>query len=137
MPSEWSDSYVRLINEQPKVIVQILRDMGIDLPPDAPVSLAPHPRDILETIAADPETLRYDASTKRHYAAGFAAGLARGEARARAEAIRSTIRIFLEARDLALSDDQDRRIEDCDDLDVLKKWAGAALTAKDAGEIFV
>jgi hypothetical protein len=44
--------------------------------------------------------------------------------------------MVLKARGLALSEEQSRQIDACDDLAALKKRSDAALTAKDAGDIF-
>jgi hypothetical protein len=65
-----------------------------------------------------------------------AEGEARGEVRGEVRGERHTIRMVTRARDLVLSDEQSRLIEDCDDLTTLKKWSNAALTAKHPGDIF-
>ena len=75
---------------------------------------------------------RYSAFAKRHYGQGRADGEARGEARGE----RHTIRMVLRARGLTVSEEQADRIEACDDLATLNKWADAALTATDADDIF-
>lgn len=75
------------------------------------------------------QSVRYSAFAKRHYAAGEASGEAKGEAR-------GEIRGVLRARGLELSEEQSAQVEDCDDLATLKKWSEAALTAKDADDIF-
>lgn len=74
------------------------------------------------------ETPRYSAFAKRHFAEGEAQGEVIGE--------RHTIRMVLKARGLALNEDQSGQIETCDDLATLKEWSEAALTAKDADDIF-
>jgi len=77
-------------------------------------------RDILEVIVSTTEAPRYSAFAKRHYAEGE----------------RRTIRMVLKARGLTLTEEQAGQIEACDDLDTLKKWSEAALTAEDPGDIF-
>ena len=67
---------------------------------------------------------RYSAFAKRHYAAGEVAGE------------RNTIRMVLKACGLTPTEEQAERVEACDDLDTLKKWAEAALTATNADDIF-
>lgn len=129
-----SDAIVRLTEERSKLVMQFLRDaLDVNLPLDSPVSVTSlQALGIPESIATSPESLLYDATATRQYAAGFAAG----EARARAEVMRGTMRVILEARDHVLSEDQDQRIEECDDLAALKRWAEAALTASNTGDIF-
>lgn len=133
-----SDAIVRLTEERSKLVMQFLRDaLDVNLPLDSPVSVTSlQALGIPESIATSPESLLYDATATRQYAAGFAAGFAAGEARARAEVMRGTMRVILEARDHVLSEDQDQRIEECDDLAALKRWAEAALTASNTGDIF-
>jgi hypothetical protein len=74
------------------------------------------------------ETPRYSALAKRHFAEGKAHGRVIGE--------RHTIRMVLKARGLMLTQGQSAQIEACDDLITLKEWSEAALTAKDADDIF-
>ena len=91
--------------------------------------LSPHRvRDILEVIVTTTGAPRYSAFAKRHYAEGEAEGEVKGE--------RHTIRMVLKARGLALTEDQAEQIEACDNLDILKKWSEAALTAEVTDEIF-
>jgi conjugal transfer/entry exclusion protein len=61
---------------------------------------------------------------------------AEGEAREKVRGERHTIRMVMRARDLVLSDEQSKLIEDCDDLTTLKKWSNSALTAKHPDDIF-
>ena len=93
-------------------------------------------RDILEVIVSTTQAARYSAFAKRHYGQGHADGEATGEARAEVKGERHTIRMVLQARGLAVDEEQSDLIEVCDDLATLKKWADAALTATDASDIF-
>lgn len=77
-------------------------------------------RDILEVIVSTTEAPRYSAFAKRHYAEGE----------------RRTIRMVLKARGLALTEEQSTQVDACNDLDTLKKWSEAALTAETADDIF-
>lgn len=95
--------------------------------------LSPHRvRDILEVIVTTTGAPRYSAFAKRHYAEGEAEGEVKGEVKGE----RHTIRMVLKARGLALTEDQAEQIEACDNLDILKKWSEAALTAEVTDEIF-
>jgi hypothetical protein len=85
-------------------------------------------RDLLEALVTRTQAPRYSAFAKRHFAEGESSGEVRGE--------RNTIRMVLKARSLTLTEDQNKKIDDCDDLGQLKKWAEAAVTAEDAGDIF-
>jgi hypothetical protein len=89
-------------------------------------------RDILEVIVSTTQAARYSAFAKRHYGQGHADGEARGEVKGE----RHTIRMVLQARGLAVSEEQAAAIEACDDLATLMKWSDAALTATDADDIF-
>jgi predicted transposase YdaD len=83
---------------------------------------------------------RVSAFAKRHYGEGFAEGESKGEAKGEAKGEvkgeRHTIRMVLKARGLSVTDDQSSLIEACNDLTTLRKWSEAALTAKDASDIF-
>lgn len=67
---------------------------------------------------------------------------ARAEARAealaedRAEGRAEDILRLLERRGIGISDDDRERIASCDDLDVLGRWFGRAITAASATEVF-
>ena len=61
---------------------------------------------------------------------------AEGEAREKVKGERRTIRMVAQARNLVLSDEQSKLIDDCDDLGTLQKWSNAALTAKHPDNIF-
>jgi len=86
----------------------------------------------LEVIVTTTGAPRYSAFAKRHYAEGEAEGEVKGEVKGE----RHTIRMVLKARGLALTEDQAEQIEACDNLDILKKWSEAALTAEVTDEIF-
>jgi hypothetical protein len=49
---------------------------------------------------------------------------------------RGTVLMVLKARGLQVSDSQRARIDACDDLATLKKWAETALTAATADDLF-
>jgi hypothetical protein len=65
-----------------------------------------------------------------------AKGRAEGEAKGRAEAKVSAILAVLEARQKALTAEQQARIEACSDLGVLDRWLRRAATLNDTGELF-
>lgn len=95
--------------------------------------LSPEPvRDILEVIVTTTEAARYSAFAKRHYAAGEA----EGEALEKVRGERHTIRMVCKARGLALSEKQSAQVEGCNDLEILRKWSEAALTASNTSDIF-
>ena len=48
----------------------------------------------------------------------------------------NTVLIVLKARGLEPSENEQRRVADCADLDQLRKWADAALTASSTGDVF-
>lgn len=69
---------------------------------------------------------------KEHYGRGLAEGRAEG----RAEGERNTVLMVLKARGLRPSETEQQLIAACTDLDQLKKWAEAAVTATTTSEVF-
>jgi hypothetical protein len=61
---------------------------------------------------------------------------ARGRAEAELAARAADVLDALDARGLAVSDDQRRQVLDCRDPDVLRRWLRLAVTAKSAQELF-
>ena len=85
-------------------------------------------RMVLEELVSTTYKKPFSEFGKRHYGEGWADGLLEGE--------RHAVLLVLKARHLEVTDSQRERIAACADLDQLKAWAEAALTATDAGELF-
>ncbi|ASU83380.1 hypothetical protein CDO52_11840 [Nocardiopsis gilva YIM 90087] len=65
---------------------------------------------------------------RKHIAEGKIEGKAEGEAEA--------IIVFLEARGLKVNAEQQKRIRECADLDVLSQWVRRAATVRKVEELF-
>ncbi len=65
---------------------------------------------------------------KKHHANGFAEGEAKGEAKA--------ILTILDARGIAVSSEQKRRIQACTELDMLERWTRRSVSIATADELF-
>jgi hypothetical protein len=102
-------------------------DYGISMSPRAVYT-------ILEAMMASTAPWRpvHSEVGKRFWAGGRADGRAEG----RAEGERNTILMVLKARGLQPTESEQQLVADCTDLDQLKKWAEAAITATTTSEVF-
>lgn len=89
--------------------------------------LSEHPRTILEALMQQ-ETYPYQSKL---LADREAQGEARGEARGESNALL----IFIESRELPITENQRRQIEDCTDLGRLKSWLKKAAAAPSVADI--
>ena len=90
-------------------------------------------RAALEALMQSPERREFQSDFAKKY---FAVGMAEGEAKGRAEeAIRALLAV-LEARGLAVSDDERSRIVGCTDVGVLENWIRRAVTVASVEELF-
>jgi hypothetical protein len=81
-------------------------------------------RDILRRLMTSTRWPVYSPFAKEHYGRG------------RIEGERNTVLMVLKARGLDVTDSQRKRVAECADLDQLKKWSEAALTATSADDLF-
>jgi hypothetical protein len=120
----WADQ-LRAVLDQPgggEAFIAILT--YIERVSDAPASEL---RDLIASLGPDAEETYMTIAEQLR---------AEGEAQEKIRGQRHTIRMVARARDLVLSDEQSRLIEDCDDLATLTKWSNTALTAKHPDDIF-
>jgi hypothetical protein len=85
-------------------------------------------RDILRRLMATTHWPVYSPFAKEHYGKGEQAGRMQGQ--------RNTVLMVLKARGLDVTESQRKRVAECADLDQLKKWSEAALTATSADDLF-
>jgi len=84
--------------------------------------------EILEAIVATTHWPVYSPMAKEHFGKGRAEGLLEGA--------RDVVLMVLKARGLEPSENEHGRVTDCTDLDQLRKWADAALTASTTRDVF-
>ena len=84
--------------------------------------------EILEAIVATTHWPVYSPMAKEHFGKGRAEGLVEGA--------RDMVLMVLKARGLEPSESECKQVADCSDLDQLKKWADAALTATTTEDVF-
>ena len=85
-------------------------------------------RQILEELVSTTYKEPYSQFGKRHYGEGRVEGLIEGE--------RNTVLMVLKARNLKVTESERERVANCADLDQLKAWAEAALTATNTSDVF-
>jgi hypothetical protein len=87
---------------------------------------------ILEQLMTSDTWPVYTPFAKEHFGRGKKEGKKEGRAEGEAEAIL----LFLDARNLAVSDAERERITGCTDLKQLKKWVTRAATAEKTSDLF-
>ncbi|MGH3167132.1 MAG: hypothetical protein ACRDN0_14745 [Trebonia sp.] len=85
-------------------------------------------REILRRLMASTHWPVYSPFAKEHYGKGEEAG--------RVEEGRTNVLMVLEERGLELTNSQWKRITDCTDLEQLRTWSKAAITANSADDLF-
>jgi hypothetical protein len=81
-----------------------------------------------ELVATAANTPRYSAFAQKHYGDGLAEG--------RLENEREAVLDVLAARELALTQVEQKRVLDCSDFDQLKTWLRRAATVPKASDLF-
>jgi hypothetical protein len=87
---------------------------------------------ILEAMMASTDWPVHSKLGKEHYGRGLADGRAEGELAGE----RNTVLMVLKARGLKPTESEQGRVVACTDLEQLKKWAEAAVTATTTSEVF-
>jgi hypothetical protein len=78
----------------------------------------------------------YSPIAKEHFGKGKAEGKDEGKAEGKAEEAQATVLMVLEARGLNPTDSERTQVGGCTDLDQLRKWTVAALTASSTRDVF-
>jgi len=88
-------------------------------------------RELEELMLTRPR--EYTSDFARKY---FGDGKAEGKAEGIVEGERDSLRVVLRARRFRITDDVDRRIRDCSDADVLRRWIERAVRARKLEDVF-